>query len=701
MKSFLELVEETKQGEKHHAMTFGRMNPPTTGHLKLINKVKDVASKHNASHSVVVSHSQDSKKNPLSGTQKLKHLKRYSPDTHFKTSSKEHPTILHHAAELHKKGVTNLHMVVGSDRVKEMHHLLHKYNDVKAGHGHYNFKKITVHSAGHRDPDAEGSEGMSGTKMRAHAKDKDVSSFRKGVPSHVSHEHTKELMHDVRKGMGLHEDVERGQFKAIFVTGGPGSGKDIVIREAIAESRIVELNFIQARDYLGDKQKLSEKTNDFRREAIRSRGPLIINGPADDIEKITYIKEELEELGYETMMIFVHTNNETSQQRNSNLTRMMAESIRQDKWQKSQQNITTFDELYNNLVTFDNTGNLDTKEEDINDIYESTKLFLDTKSINEFATDWLNKNGRDLNNKINWLFGEQNVKQNSRSIQQKTIGKYSFQGAKGPADIKPDNSGSLVSGQDAISGNTGPRKNTGVGSSVTGGAWHGAYEENQPTLKIAPQSKEPNFQQDKDKEKVKRRGDRSLSAGRVARPSGIGGEYDTRAGGQGAAAGAGLGQNLYGESEDYSNASQNGTAMLGAKVEPNPLDSSYTPSPRTFEKFRKKIKKEAIDDPGAFDMGVGGTLNGATNKEPVLYPGLGSRNNLIGVQLKSKKKLKEDSVKELENGLHKLNNHSYDSINRLMQGIAKKHGITGKDLHNDFKEKHNKIPDEWIKDKKC
>jgi cytidyltransferase-like protein len=71
MKSFLELVEETKQGEKHHVMTFGRMNPPTTGHLKLINKVKEVADKHNASYSVIVSHSQDSKKNPLSSEQQV------------------------------------------------------------------------------------------------------------------------------------------------------------------------------------------------------------------------------------------------------------------------------------------------------------------------------------------------------------------------------------------------------------------------------------------------------------------------------------------------------------------------------------------------------------------------------------------------------------------------------------------------------
>ena len=77
MKSFLELVEETKQGEVHHAMTFGRMNPPTTGHLKLIDKVKEVAKQHNAGHTVVTSHTQDAKKNPLSGEQKVKHLQRY------------------------------------------------------------------------------------------------------------------------------------------------------------------------------------------------------------------------------------------------------------------------------------------------------------------------------------------------------------------------------------------------------------------------------------------------------------------------------------------------------------------------------------------------------------------------------------------------------------------------------------------------
>ena len=77
MKSFLELSEAKETG-KHAVMAFGRMNPPTTGHLKLIDKVKEVAHKVGGSHHIIVSHTQDSKKNPLSGEQKIKHLKRYS-----------------------------------------------------------------------------------------------------------------------------------------------------------------------------------------------------------------------------------------------------------------------------------------------------------------------------------------------------------------------------------------------------------------------------------------------------------------------------------------------------------------------------------------------------------------------------------------------------------------------------------------------
>ena len=108
MKSFLDLLQEDKSGDVHHVMAFGRMNPPTTGHLKVIDKVKEVAAKHNAGHTVVTSHSQDKNKNPLSAAQKIKHLKRYSPGTNFAASNKEHPSFLHHAAKIHKQGAARI-----------------------------------------------------------------------------------------------------------------------------------------------------------------------------------------------------------------------------------------------------------------------------------------------------------------------------------------------------------------------------------------------------------------------------------------------------------------------------------------------------------------------------------------------------------------------------------------------------------------
>jgi nicotinamide mononucleotide adenylyltransferase len=88
--------------DKHHAMVFGRMNPVTSGHEAVVKKMHDVAKEHGAGHSLVVSHSQDAKKNPLSAEQKVNHAKNAFPGTNVSSSSKEKPTILHHAAELHK-----------------------------------------------------------------------------------------------------------------------------------------------------------------------------------------------------------------------------------------------------------------------------------------------------------------------------------------------------------------------------------------------------------------------------------------------------------------------------------------------------------------------------------------------------------------------------------------------------------------------
>lgn len=175
------------------------MSPPTSGHAKLVQKVKDVAKEHNADHKIILSHTQDAKKNPLSVEDKVKFAKHYFPNTNIEASSKEHPTVLHAAKKLSDAGTEHLVMVAGSDRVDEYHKLLHKYNGQP---GQHNFKKITVVSAGDRDPDAEGAEGMSASKLRAHAVAGEYDKFKSGLPKGDEKIH-KELYHKVRSGLKL------------------------------------------------------------------------------------------------------------------------------------------------------------------------------------------------------------------------------------------------------------------------------------------------------------------------------------------------------------------------------------------------------------------------------------------------------------------------------------------------------------------
>jgi hypothetical protein len=195
--------------EKHHVLAFGRMNPITSGHESVVNKLHSVAKEHGASHNLIVSHSQDAKKNPLSSEQKVAHAKNAFHGTNVTAASKESPTILHHAAAAHASGATHLHVVAGSDRHEEMHNLLHKYNGQKAAHGHYNFKKITVHSSGERDPDAEGTTGISASKMREHAASGNKTAFHAGAPAKMKPEHKDAMYNDVRKGMNIKEQVEQ------------------------------------------------------------------------------------------------------------------------------------------------------------------------------------------------------------------------------------------------------------------------------------------------------------------------------------------------------------------------------------------------------------------------------------------------------------------------------------------------------------
>jgi len=191
----------TEADNTTHVMTFMRANPPTIGHERVVNHVTDLAKGLDAGHSIVLSHSHDGDKNPLTPEQKLRHARLAFPGANVSTSSPESPSLMYKLAELHKKGVRNLHLVVGQDRVQQFQDLINKYNGQEGAHGYFNFDNINVHSAGGRDPDAEGVEGVSGTGQRQHAMANNFEGFRAGAPSRMSDEQATSLMNDIRNGI--------------------------------------------------------------------------------------------------------------------------------------------------------------------------------------------------------------------------------------------------------------------------------------------------------------------------------------------------------------------------------------------------------------------------------------------------------------------------------------------------------------------
>jgi len=188
-------------------ITFGRMNPITQGHEKLINHVTDLARTLSASHRVVLSASQDKKKNPLDVTTKLKYAKHVFPNVNIIGASKDKPTILHHLSDMHSDGITDAHVVVGGDRKQEMSDLINKYNGTEGRHGLYNFNNITVHSAGDRDPDADDVSGMSASKLRSYVSAGDKEGFFSGLSTRMSPEYKENLYKDLRSSMKLDESV--------------------------------------------------------------------------------------------------------------------------------------------------------------------------------------------------------------------------------------------------------------------------------------------------------------------------------------------------------------------------------------------------------------------------------------------------------------------------------------------------------------
>jgi len=409
---------------------FGRFNVPTIGHGLLAKKVVDTAKSVKADHIVYASRTQDAKKNPLDVDTKVKYLKKMFPGINFKAANEDVRTFIEMAAKLSEEGYKNLVMIAGSDRIEEYQKLLDKYNGKD-----FKFNSIKVVSAGERDPDADGAAGMSGTKMREAAIKGDFKAFRSGIPKTLSDKETKELMEKVRKIMvkeefnvdeafaqilteGVHD---KAIFKAVFLAGGPGSGKDYVLDNTLAGHGLTEINSDKALEFLMDKEGLdktmpaseNEKKDIVRgraknitelrqKLALLGRNGLIINGTGDDVEKITKIKKKLEEIGYDSSMIVVNTADEISKQRNIERGqrggRTVPEHIRKEKWDNVQAGRAEFAKMFGqNYMEFDNSEDLrqappevvKAKKEEMLQLFTNVKNFVAAKPTSDSAKEWI------------------------------------------------------------------------------------------------------------------------------------------------------------------------------------------------------------------------------------------------------------------------------------------------------------------------
>ena len=180
-------------------VAFGRFNPPTTGHEKLLNQV--AKSSDEDDYIIVPSRSQDAKKNPLDADSKVSVMRQMFPKHSEKiVNDPANRTIFDVLKKAHNDGYAGVRVVGGADRQKEFDKLVNTYNGKL-----YNFDKVEVISAGDRDPDADDVSGMSASKQRKAAAEGDLKSFMKGIPSSMEKKAAEELYKNIRKAMNIKE----------------------------------------------------------------------------------------------------------------------------------------------------------------------------------------------------------------------------------------------------------------------------------------------------------------------------------------------------------------------------------------------------------------------------------------------------------------------------------------------------------------
>ena len=275
------LLRELYEAEKAASLAFGRMNPPTIGHKKLV----DVVASQPGDPFLFITHTQKPKTDPLDFQTKLKFATKFFPNVTVGDS--EVNTIIKALQKLESMGYTSITYVAGSDRVEDFKNLITKYNGKD-----YNFNNISVVSAGERDPDADGAEGMSASKMRASAMSDDFDTFKQGV---VDQSLANALYDAVRKGMGLTErELSKGEEKEKerIVKGMKKAkggfkkryGKDADAVMYATATKLAKEDNVNEGDLVLDKSAL---VNHLQQEIER------FAREEDDVEKLSYILKQL------------------------------------------------------------------------------------------------------------------------------------------------------------------------------------------------------------------------------------------------------------------------------------------------------------------------------------------------------------------------------------------------------------------------
>lgn len=420
---------------KKVVFTFGRFQPPTIGHAKLINKVISEASRLGAEGRVYTSQSEGDSKNPLPWAFKNDLLQKLFPKAKV-MHDRNAKTAFNVCRILSDDGYEDVTMVVGSDRVEEFKTTIGKYIKLSSDphfdpSKHYSFKRFNVVSAGQRTI-GSGVSGASGTKMRDFVRQDDFNGFLENFPSKnvslarsafkaIQRNLKEETFETVDESIPLLEGInDPGIFKAIFMAGGPGSGKDFIMKKIVGGMPLTELNSDTAFKHLMVKSgfPLIMDKNSAERDVIRGRAKtttkekqrlifanrlgVIINGTGDDVYEVSQMKAELERIGYETAMIFVSSSDEVSRQRNIDRgkagDRQVPEAIRSSKWEASQRNIDAYREIFNkHFFLVDNSDNINTVtpnrkreiENNLLGIYRFFRKFLSSIPTKASAVQWI------------------------------------------------------------------------------------------------------------------------------------------------------------------------------------------------------------------------------------------------------------------------------------------------------------------------